>query len=260
VLDVLEINGLYKVFGAGTVNEKIALNNVDFSMKPGEFVTVIGSNGAGKSTLLNCVAGVFGIDGGTISLGGDNITKQSEYKRARRIGRVFQDPLKGTAFGMTVEENLAIAWHKNKKKGLRRGIGKGDRDFFRDRLKLLDMGLEDRIKEKAKLLSGGQRQALTLFMAVIAQPDLLLLDEHTAALDPAATKKVLELTDFFADDGGFSVLMITHNMKAALEHGTRTILMNNGRIVMDACGDEREALTVETLVERFEIEDDKLLL
>jgi putative ABC transport system ATP-binding protein len=257
---VLEIKGLYKVFGAGTVNEKIALNNVDFSMKPGEFVTVIGSNGAGKSTLLNCVAGVFGVDGGTISLGGDNITRQSEYKRAHRIGRVFQDPLKGTAFGMTVEENLAIAWHKNKKKGLRRGISKGDRDFFRDRLKLLGMGLEDRIKEKAKLLSGGQRQALTLFMAVIAEPELLLLDEHTAALDPSATKKVLELTDFFAEGGGFSVLMITHNMKAALEHGTRTILMNNGRIVMDACGDEREDLTVETLVERFEIEDDKLLL
>lgn len=197
---LLEIKGIKKVFGEGTINEKVALNNIDLTLQDGDFVTVIGNNGAGKSTLLNCIAGVHSIDGGTIILSGKDITKLPEYKRACDIGRVFQDPLKGTAFDMTIEQNLAIAYYKNKPRGLHRGISKSDREFFRESLKLLEMGLEDKMTQKVKLLSGGQRQALTLFMAVIAEPKLLLLDEHTAALDPAASAKVLELTDKFAKE------------------------------------------------------------
>lgn len=257
---LLEVNGITKVFGAGTVNEKKALAAVNLTMNEGDFVTVIGNNGAGKSTLLNCIAGVYGIDGGSIILDGQDITKLPEHKRARHIGRVFQDPLKGTAFDMTIEQNLAIAYYKNKPRGLQLGITKKDREFFREKLSMLGMGLEDRMTEKVKLLSGGQRQSLTLFMAVIAKPKLLLLDEHTAALDPAAAAKVLALTDMFASEPGMCTLMITHNMKDALRYGNKTILMKNGKIAMELTGDERKAMTVEKLIEKFSIDSDRMLL
>ncbi len=257
---MLRIENISKTFGAGTVNEKKAIDNLSLHLKPGDFVTVIGSNGAGKSSLMNCIAGVYKPDTGRIILDGKDITKQPEHKRAAKIGRVFQDPMKGTAFGMTIEENLAIAFSKNRGHGLQRGISNAERELFREKLSMLGMGLEDRMKEKAQLLSGGQRQALTLFMAVITEPKLLLLDEHTAALDPGAATKVLEMTDRFADSDKLCTLMITHNMKAALEHGNRTVLMQDGRIVMDITGEERRMMTVEKLVEKFAIENDRMLL
>lgn len=257
---MLEIKELTKVFSPGTINEKVALDRINLSLKAGDFVTIIGSNGAGKSTLMNCIAGVYGTEGGAIYLDGQNITKLPEYKRAKKIGRVFQDPLKGTAFDMTIEENLSIAYNKNRSRGLQPGLSKKERELFQEKLRLLDMGLENRMKEKARLLSGGQRQALTLFMAVIAQPKLLLLDEHTAALDPAAARKVLELTDLFSESEDMCTMMITHNMKAALEHGNRTILMQEGRVVLELQGEEREAMTVEKLIEKFEINNDRMLL
>lgn len=257
---MLEIKELTKIFSPGTINEKVALDKLNLSLKAGDFVTIIGSNGAGKSTLMNCIAGVYGAEGGTIYLDGQDITKLPEHKRAKKIGRVFQDPLKGTAFDMTIEENLSIAYNKNRSRGLQPGLSKKERELFQEKLRLLDMGLENRMKEKARLLSGGQRQALTLFMAVIAQPKLLLLDEHTAALDPAAARKVLELTDLFSESEAMCTMMITHNMKAALEHGNRTILMQEGRIAMELQGEEREAMTVEKLIEKFEINNDRMLL
>lgn len=258
--NLLEIKGITKVFGEGTVNEKVALNSVSLTLKEGDFVTVIGNNGAGKSTLLNCIAGVYTVDKGSIILDGKDITKLPEHKRARWMGRVFQDPLKGTAFDMTIEENLAIAYYKNKSRGLGPGITSKDRGFFRGKLSMLEMGLEDKMTQKVKLLSGGQRQALTLFMASITEPKLLLLDEHTAALDPAAASKVLALTDRCAEDPKLCTLMITHNMKDALKHGNRTILMKDGRIVMDISGEERRRMTVEKLIEKFSIDNDRMLL
>ncbi len=257
---LLEVNKIRKIFGAGSVNEKLALNDVSLKLKEGDFVTVIGNNGAGKSTLLNCIAGVFPNDEGSILLDGEDITRQPEHKRARHIGRVFQDPLKGTAFDMTIEQNLAIAYYKNQSRGLKIGISRKDRELFREKLAMLDMGLENRMTEKVKLLSGGQRQSLTLFMAVIAKPKLLLLDEHTAALDPAAAEKVLELTRIFAAQEGLCTLMITHNMKDALRYGNRTILMKSGRIAMQLEGAERESMTVEKLIEKFSIDSDRMLL
>ena len=257
---MLRIENIYKTFGRGSVNEKVAIDGINLHLNPGDFVTIIGSNGAGKSTLMNCIAGAFPVDTGKIVLDGKDITKQREYKRSKLIGRVFQDPLKGTAFDMTIEENLSIAAYKNSFRGLQQGLTKKDRDLFREKLSLLGMGLEDRMKQKARLLSGGQRQALTLFMAVIASPKLLLLDEHTAALDPSAAAKVLELTDFFSKEENLCTMMITHNMKAALEHGNRTILMKSGRVVMDISGEEREKMTVERLIEQFEIDNDRMLL
>lgn len=258
--NLLEIKELTKVFGEGTVNEKVALNSVSLTLKEGDFVTVIGNNGAGKSTLLNCIAGVYTIDKGSIILDEKDITRLPEHKRARWMGRVFQDPLKGTAFDMTIEENLAIAYYKNKSRGLSPGITSKDRELFREKLSLLEMGLEDKMTQKVKLLSGGQRQALTLFMAAITQPKLLLLDEHTAALDPAAASKVLALTDRCAEDPKLCTLMITHNMKDALRHGNRTILMKDGQIVMDISGEERAQMTVEKLIEKFSIDNDRMLL
>lgn len=257
---LLEVNAVKKIFGAGTINEKTALDGVKLTLNEGDFMTVIGNNGAGKSTLLNCIAGVFNVDGGSIRLDGEDLTKQPEHKRAKHIGRVFQDPLKGTAFDMTIEQNLAIAYHKNKSRGLQLGISRQERELFREKLAMFDMGLENRMTEKVKLLSGGQRQSLTLFMAVIAKPKLLLLDEHTAALDPAAAEKVLALTKMFAAQEGMCTLMITHNMKDALSYGNRTILMKSGRIAMELEGDERKAMTVEKLVEKFSIESDRMLL
>ena len=257
---MLKIEHLTKIFGKGTINEMTALNDVNFHGSAGDFITIIGSNGAGKSTLMNCIAGVFPAESGTITLDGIDITKMPEHKRAKYIGRVFQDPMKGTAFDMTIEENLSIAYNKIRKRGLQAGISKADREVFQEKLSLLGMGLEDRMKEKVRLLSGGQRQALTLFMAVIAKPKLLLLDEHTAALDPSAARKVLEQTDYFAKDEKLCTMMITHNMKAALEHGNRTILMQGGQIKMDIRGKEREEMTVEKLIEKFEIDNDRMLL
>lgn len=258
--NLLEIKDITKVFGEGTVNEKVALNSVSLTLREGDFVTVIGNNGAGKSTLLNCIAGVYAIDKGSIVLDDKDITRLPEYKRARWMGRVFQDPLKGTAFDMTIEENLAIAYYKNRSRGLSPGITSKDRELFREKLSMLEMGLEDKMTQKVKLLSGGQRQALTLFMAAITEPKLLLLDEHTAALDPAAASKVLALTDRCAEDPKLCTLMITHNMKDALKHGNRTILMKDGRIVMDISGEEREQMTVEKLIEKFSIDNDRMLL
>ena len=257
---MLKIENLVKTFGRGTINELRALDGIDFHGREGDFITIIGSNGAGKSTLMNSIAGVFPSDSGSIVLDGIELSRMPEHKRARYIGRVFQDPLKGTAFDMTIEENLSIAYNKTRSRGLQAGINKADRELFREKLSMLGMGLEDRMKEKARLLSGGQRQALTLFMAVISKPKLLLLDEHTAALDPSAAKKVLELTDIFAGEGRMCTMMITHNMKAALEHGNRTILMQAGRIVMDISGQDRDEMTVEKLVEKFEIDNDRMLL
>ena len=258
--NLLEIKEITKVFGEGTVNEKVALNSVSLTLLEGDFVTVIGNNGAGKSTLLNCIAGVHNVDKGSIVLDGKDITRLSEHKRARWMGRVFQDPLKGTAFDMTIEENLAIAYYKNKSRGLSPGITSKDRELFREKLSMLEMGLEDKMTQKVKLLSGGQRQALTLFMAAITEPELLLLDEHTAALDPAAASKVLALTDRFAEDPKLCTLMITHNMKDALKHGNRTILMKDGQIMMDISGEERRQMTVEKLIEKFSIDNDRMLL
>ncbi len=257
---MLKIECTSKTFGRGSINEKLALDKIDLTVENGDFITIIGSNGAGKSTLMNCISGVFGIDSGRIILYDVDMTKLPEYKRSKYIGRVFQDPLKGTAFDMTIEENLAIASSKIKNVGLQPGLSKKEREQFREKLALLDMGLEDRMRQKSKLLSGGQRQALTLFMAVIANPKLLLLDEHTAALDPSAAKKVLALTDEFSKSSELCTLMITHNMKAALEHGNRTILMKDGRIVMDLTGEERNNMTVEKLVAQFEIDNDRMLL
>lgn len=257
---MLQIKNMSKTFGQGTVNEKIAINKLSLNLEQGDFVTIIGSNGAGKSTLMNCISGVFGVDSGNIVLDGKDITGQLEYKRSKHIGRVFQDPLKGTAFDMTIEENLSIAVCKNRFHGFQPGINKKDREYFRERLALLEMGLENRMNQKAKFLSGGQRQALTLFMSIISEPKLLLLDEHTAALDPGAAKKVLELTNLFTKEINLTTLMITHNMKSALEIGNRTILMKDGEIIMDISGKEREAITVETLIAKFEIDNDRMLL
>ena len=257
---LLQIHNLTKIFGEGTINEKTAISDLTLEMAGGDFLTVIGNNGAGKSTLLNAIAGTFPIDRGKIVLGGCDVTRLPEHKRARYIGRVFQDPLKGTAFDMTIEENLAIAAAKNKARGLQPGITRADREAFREKLSVLGMGLEDKMTQKVKLLSGGQRQALTLFMAVIAEPDVLLLDEHTAALDPSAAEKVLALTKEFSAREDMCVLMITHNMGDALKYGNRTILMQDGRIAMDICGRERDEMTVEKLVEKFSIDNDRMLL
>ncbi|HHU17738.1 MAG TPA: ATP-binding cassette domain-containing protein [Clostridiales bacterium] len=257
---MLIIEGISKTFGKGSINEKLAIDDLSLAVNKGDFISIIGSNGAGKSTLLNCISGVYGVDSGSIVLDGIDLTRLPEHKRSKYIGRVFQDPLRGTAFDMTIEENLAIANTKNKSIGLQRGLNKKERDLFREKLALLDMGLENRMKQKVKLLSGGQRQALTLFMAVISKPKLLLLDEHIAALDPNAANKVLALTDEFSKTPDLCTLMITHNMKVALEYGNRTILMKDGKIAMDLHGKEREKMTVEKLIAQFDIDNDRMLL
>ena len=245
---MLEIKGLRKVFGAGTVDEHTALDGIDLDIERGQFVTVIGSNGAGKSTLFNAVCGNFPIDAGRIMLDGENITHRPDYKRARVIGRLFQDPMRGSAPGMSIEENLALAagtgsWLSS--------IKRSDRQRFREILRELDMGLEDRMTQPVGLLSGGQRQALTLMMATVNPPKLLLLDEHTAALDPATAAKVLELSDRIVQENGLTTMMITHNMKDAIRHGNRLIMMNKGEIIFDCRGEEKAKLTVEDLLEKF---------
>ncbi|NLZ93511.1 MAG: ATP-binding cassette domain-containing protein [Firmicutes bacterium] len=263
---MIQITGLTKIFDRGTVSEKVALANVNLTFTAGEFVTIIGGNGAGKSTLLNCLAGVYAVDAGVIRLDGNDITGLPEYKRARWIGRVFQDPSLGTAYDMTIEENLAIAYHKNMRRGIQPGIKKAERQHFQERLAALGLGLENRMKDKVGLLSGGQRQALTLLMATIVKPRLLLLDEHTASLDPATAKKVLQLTKQLVTDKRLSTLMITHNMKEALAMGTRTIMMHNGEVILDLDDEERKQMTVEKLVSQFEsksgssLNNDRMLL
>ena len=248
---MLEIIDLFKTFNAGTINEKRALNGVSLHLKPGEFVSVIGGNGAGKSTLLNSVAGVFGVDSGKILIDGVDVTELPEYKRAKYIGRVFQDPMMGTAGTMQIEENLALAARRGKSRGLRVGITAAERKVYREQLEILGLGLEDRMTAKVGLLSGGQRQALTLLMATLQKPKLLLLDEHTAALDPKTAAKVLETTQRIVDRDDLTTLMITHNMKDAIAHGNRLIMLQEGRVIVDVEGEEKKKLTVEDLLKLF---------
>ena len=263
---MLKIENVRKVFNAGTVNEKVALNGLNLHLQPGDFVTVIGGNGAGKSTMLNSVAGVYGVDAGKIIIDGVDVTHLQEYKRAKYIGRVFQDPMMGTAATMQIEENLALAARRGKPRLLKPGITKAERETYREKLKILGLGLEDRLTAKVGLLSGGQRQALTLLMATLQQPKLLLLDEHTAALDPKTAAKVLEVTEKIVTTNNLTTLMITHNMRDAIAYGNRLIMMYDGRIVVDVSGEEKKKLTVEQLLNLFsqasgsDEANDKLLL
>nr|WP_294679430.1 ABC transporter ATP-binding protein [uncultured Blautia sp.] len=249
---MLKINNVYKTFNPGTINEKRALNGLNLHLKEGDFVTVIGGNGAGKSTMLNAVAGTWPVDSGEIIIGGVNVTKLSEYKRATYLGRVFQDPMTGTAATMGIEENLALAKRRGKLRLLRTGITRQERDEYRELLKTLGLGLENRLTSKVGLLSGGQRQALTLLMATLQKPKLLLLDEHTAALDPKTAAKVLETTDMIVNRDHLTTMMITHNMKDAIAHGNRLIMMMEGHIILDIEGEEKKQLTVKDLLEKFE--------
>ena len=263
---MLEIQNVYKTFNAGTVNEKVALRGLNLELKDGDFVTVIGGNGAGKSTMLNSVDGVFTVDSGKILIDGVDVTNLPEYKRAKYIGRVFQDPMMGTAATMQIEENLALAARRGKPRTLRSGITREERERYREQLKILDLGLEDRMTTKVGLLSGGQRQALTLLMATLQQPKLLLLDEHTAALDPKTAAKVLDATERIVEKDHLTTMMITHNMRDAIAHGNRLVMMYDGRVVVDVSGEEKKKLTVEQLLNLFsqasgsDEADDKLLL
>ena len=263
---MLEVKEIWKVFNAGTVNEKQALRGVSLTLKDGDFCTVIGGNGAGKSTLLNAVAGTWAVDGGSISIGGVDVTHLPDHKRAPYIGRVFQDPMLGTAPTMQILENLALAARRGQRRGLRWGVTKAEKEQYQEMLKNLDLGLEDRLTSKVGLLSGGQRQALTLLMASLKKPKLLLLDEHTAALDPKTAAKVLELSDRIVAESHLTTMMVTHNMKDAIQHGNRLIMMYDGKIVIDVSGEEKKKLTVPQLLEPFskvsgsDEADDKLLL
>ena len=250
---MLNINNIVKVFNAGTVNEKVALNGLSLHLDEGDFCTVIGGNGAGKSTMLNAVAGVFQVDQGSILIDDLDVTKLPEHKRAKYIGRVFQDPMTGTAATMQIEENLALAKRRGQKRSLRPGITKAEREEYKELLKILDLGLEDRLTSKVGLLSGGQRQALTLLMASLVKPKLLLLDEHTAALDPKTAAKVLEATEKIVSRDHLTTLMITHNMKDAIAHGNRLIMMKDGRVILNISGEEKKKLTVEDLLEKFNV-------
>ena len=263
---MLEVQDIYKTFNPGTVNEKRALNGVSVTLNDGDFVTVIGGNGAGKSTLLNAIAGVWPVDRGAILIDGQNVTRLPEHKRAKFIGRVFQDPMMGTAASMQIEENLALAARRGQSRTLRAGITKAERETYRELLKILDLGLEDRLTSKVGLLSGGQRQALTLLMATLKKPKLLLLDEHTAALDPKTAAKVLDTTEKIVQRDRLTTLMITHNMRDAIAHGNRLIMMYEGRVAIDVSGEEKRKLTVEDLLAKFgqvsgsDEANDKLLL
>ena len=248
---MLEIRNISKTFNPGTINEKKALSDLSLTLKDGDFVTVIGGNGAGKSTLLNAVAGVWPVDCGSILLDGEDITALPEHKRAKYIGRVFQDPMMGTAPNMQMEENLALALRRGQKRGLRWGVTKAERQVYREKLKTLGLGLEDRMTVKVGLLSGGQRQALTLLMASLRKPKLLLLDEHTAALDPATAAKVLELSDRIVAENHLTTMMVTHNMKDAIAYGNRLIMMHEGRVILDIKGEQKKHLPVEMLLEQF---------
>ena len=249
---MLEIKNIYKTFNPGTINKKVALNGISLKLEEGDFVTVIGGNGAGKSTMLNAVAGVWPIDEGQILIDGIDVTRLSEHKRAAYLGRVFQDPMTGTAATMGIEENLALAKRRGKTRLLRQGITRQERDEYKELLKVLGLGLENRLTSKVGLLSGGQRQALTLLMATLQKPKLLLLDEHTAALDPKTAAKVLEITDMIVNRDHLTTLMITHNMKDAIAHGNRLIMMMDGKIILDIRGEEKKKLTVKDLLDKFE--------
>ena len=251
---MLQMNNIYKTFNVGTVNEKTALRNLSLTLEDGDFVTVIGGNGAGKSTMLNAIAGTWPVDNGSIVIDGIDVTKLPEYKRAKFLGRVFQDPMTGTAATMEIEENLALAMRRGESRTLRKGIKEKERQQYREMLATRGLGLEDRMTSKVGLLSGGQRQALTLLMATLKKPQLLLLDEHTAALDPKTAAKVLETTDMIVNRDHLTTLMITHNMKDAIAHGNRLIMMMDGRIILDIRGEEKKKLTVAELLHKFEEE------
>ena len=263
---MLDMNQVYKTFNAGTINEKKALTGLDIHLQEGDFVQVIGGNGAGKSTMLNCLAGMFPIDQGSIQIDGQDVTRLPEFKRAKLIGRVFQDPMMGTAANMDIEGNLALALRRGERRTLRWGVTNKERERYRELLKTLGLGLEDRLTHKVGLLSGGQRQALTLLMATLQKPRILLLDEHTAALDPQTAAKVLELSEKIVNENHLTTMMVTHNMKDAIAHGDRLVMMNNGHIILDISGEEKKKLTVEALLEKFaqvsgsELANDRMLL
>ena len=249
---MLEIQNIHKTFNPGTINEKVALNGVNLNLNPGDFVTIIGGNGAGKSTTLNAIAGVWSVDEGKIIIDGVDITKLSEHKRALYLGRVFQDPMTGTAATMSIEENMAIAARRGERRGLGWGITKKERERYKEALKELDLGLEDRLSSKVGLLSGGQRQAITLLMASLKKPKLLLLDEHTEALDPKTAAKVLAISDKIIQEHQLTAMMVTHNMKDAIAHGNRLIMMHEGKIIYDVSGEEKKNLKVADLLAKFE--------
>lgn len=249
---MLDINSISKTFNPGTVNEKKALNGLELHLNEGDFVTVIGGNGAGKSTMLNAIAGTWFVDEGSILVDGVDVTKFSEHKRAKYLGRVFQDPMTGTAASMQIEENLALASRRGKKRSLLPGITAKEREYYKEQLQILGLGLENRLTSRVGLLSGGQRQALTLLMATLQKPKLLLLDEHTAALDPKTASKVLDVTDKIVGRDNLTTIMITHNMKDAIVHGNRLVMMNEGRIIYDVSGEEKKKLTVADLLHKFE--------
>ena len=263
---MLTINHISKTFNRGLITEKVALTDVNLHLNPGDFVTVIGGNGAGKSTTLNAVAGVFSVDSGSIQIDGIDVTHLPEHKRAQYLGRVFQDPMTGTAATMNIEENMALAKRRGKKRGLKWGISNMERDMYREQLHMLGLGLEDRMSSKVGLLSGGQRQALTLLMATLRSPKLLLLDEHTAALDPKTAAKVLELTEKIVSAQNLTAMMVTHNMRDAIAIGNRLIMMHEGRVVVDVSGEAKKKLTREDVMGLFEkaagqeLDGDKLLL
>ena len=248
---MLELIDVKKTFNPGTINAKKALQGVNLHLNPGDFVTVIGGNGAGKSTILNAVAGVFPIDSGTIKIDGVDVAHLPEHRRAKYLGRVFQDPMMGTAATMEIQENLAIAARRGRARTLRWGITSREKKRFREALSVLELGLEDRMTAKVGLLSGGQRQAVTLLMATLQNPKLLLLDEHTAALDPKTADKVLKLSDSIIEDNSLTALMVTHNMQNAIDYGNRLIMMHEGRIILDVAGEEKKALSVEALLKKF---------
>ena len=249
---MLTITNVRKTFNKGTINEKKALNGINLHLESGDFVTIIGGNGAGKSTMLNMIAGVYPIDSGKIVIDGINISREPEHRRAKYIGRVFQDPMRGTEANMEIQENLAMALRRGKIRGLGWGIRNNEKDYYRTALAQLDLGLQTRMTSKVGLLSGGQRQALTLLMATLQKPKLLLLDEHTAALDPKTARKVLELTEKIVNEQELTALMVTHNMKDAIQIGNRLIMMHEGRIIYDVSGEDKKKLQVEDLLEKFE--------
>ncbi len=263
---MIEIKGVFKTFNAGTVNEKHALNGIDFKLNEGDFVTVIGGNGAGKSTMLNMIAGVYPVDCGKILIDDEDVTKLPEHKRAKYIGRVFQDPMNGTAADMQIIENLALASRRGKLRTLAPGVTKKEKAQYQEMLKSLDLGLETRLTSKVGLLSGGQRQAVTLLMATLKKPKVLLLDEHTAALDPKTAHKVLDITQKIVAENNLTTIMITHNMKDAINIGNRLIMMNDGKIIYDVSGEEKKKLTTADLLEKFkvtsgdELDNDRMIL
>ena len=263
---MLKVENISKVFNKDTVNEKKAITNLNLHLNEGDFLTIIGSNGAGKSTLLNCIAGTYQIDDGSIVLDGNDITKLKQFERAKYIARVFQDPLLGTAADMEIQENLSLALHRGEKRNLRYGINNKEKELFKQNLSLLNLHLEDRLTSKVGLLSGGQRQGLTLLMATIKKPNLLLLDEHTAALDPITARNVLEITDKLVNENHIMTIMVTHNMQDAIDYGNRLIMMNDGKIIFDISGEQKKKLKKEDLINKFaqitnsELNNDAMLL